>query len=106
MIEFVNTEQLSKIKPVATDYLITLKDDEVTEIQYKFIKERLDNYKVFNEYNTEFETEYNAFSLMLVIGLIITISDLRTNNEKKEILLDTIEGFKQFYEKEIEPSKP
>jgi len=37
MIEICNTEQVSKIKPVAMHYLITLKDDKVTEIQYKLL---------------------------------------------------------------------
>jgi hypothetical protein len=58
-------------------------------LQRVVIKDRLSNYKAYNGYKIEFNTQYDESNQILIIGLIITISDLVLTDEKKEILVES-----------------
>ena len=78
----------------------------MNKAQIILIKERLDKYNVYNGYKIEFDTLYNELEQILVIGLIITMSDLILNDKERiEILTETIKRFLNFYEQDIQPLK-
>ena len=103
MIEFINSEKLGKTKPLATDILLTFKDEGVTNEQFTFLKERLDFYRmdINSEYVMKSHIDYDKSSETVLIGVTITIPDrLIPKNHAKltKLIMDLERGFLKFYE--------
>lgn len=116
MIEFRDCK-VNKTKPVATDIFIIFEDTEVSEKQFKFLKDKLDDYilEINEEYDLETKTDYDKSSKVLLIGITVvipdrllpkgsTMSDVHTPNIK--LIADHIAGFRQFYERQKDLSIP
>jgi hypothetical protein len=102
-----NDIQISKIKFEATNISVIFEDPEVHSEQYTFLKDRLNNYKLYmnSEYSFKFELQYNKSSQFLSIGINIIIPDIYIPSEHEkanEILMDPINTFQIFYDAQNE----
>ena len=97
-----NDIQINKIKLEATNISVTFEEPEVHPEQYIFVKDRLNNYKLYinSEYSFKSELQYDKSSQILAIGINIIIPDHyipKDPNKANEILMDPINTFQMFY---------
>ena len=105
MIRNINYELLGKTK-LTTDILIKFEDNGINKEQYIAIKDKLDNYSanIDSVYDISFEPQYDEITQNLLIGLIISIPDIRNPKGVKleQIINDHSYKFIQFYERTIQ----
>jgi hypothetical protein len=104
-IKNISYELLDKTK-LTTDILLRFEDNNVNQIQYSFIKDRLDNFNLLldNEYSAIINSKYDESKDILYIELLLSISDLF---KPKDLQLEQIINhhsyrFIKFYERNIE----
>jgi hypothetical protein len=104
-IKSISYELLDKNK-LTTDILLRFQDNNVNQIQYSFIKDRLDNFNLLldKEYSVIINAKYDVFKDIMYIELLLSISDLF---KPKDLQLEQIINhhsyrFIKFYERNIE----
>jgi hypothetical protein len=98
-----NDIKINKINLEATNISVTFKEPEIHPEQYIFIKNSLNNYKLYinSEYSFKSELEYEKSSRLLSIGINIIIPNQyipKDPAKAKEILMDPINTFQMFYD--------
>ena len=105
MIRNINYELLGKTE-LTTDILLKFEDNGINKEQYIAIKDKLDNYSanIDGVYDIKFEGQYDEITQNLLIGLIMSIPDIRYPKDVKleQIINDYSYKFIQFYERTIQ----
>jgi hypothetical protein len=105
LIRNINYELLGKTE-LTTDILLKFEDNGINKQQYIAIKEQLNNYSanIDSTYDINFEAQYDEITQNLLIGLIISIPDIRYPKDVKleQIINDHSYKFIQFYERTIQ----
>ena len=105
MIRNICYELIDKTKPT-TDILLRFEDNNVNQIHYSFIKDRLDNFDLIidSEYSIKIDLNYDESNDKLIIEIILSISDLLKPKETKleQIINDHSYRFIKFYERNIQ----
>ena len=102
MIRNICYELLDKTKPT-TDILLRFEDNNVNQIQYSFIKDRLDNFDLIidSEYSINIDSNFDESTDLLSIEIILSISDLfqPKDVQLEQIINDHTYRFTNFYER-------
>lgn len=98
-----NDIQINKIKLDSTNILVSFEEPEVHPEQYRFVKNSLNNYKLYikSEYSFKSELHYDKSSRLLSIGINIIIPNQyipKDPTKANEILMDPINTFQMFYD--------
>jgi hypothetical protein len=106
---FISYELLRKTE-LTTDIVIKFEDNKIDKKQYTFIKDQLDDYdsNISAEYTTATDLKYDEIKQILLIGLIISIPDIRKpkNIPLEQIINEQSYSFIKFYERNIQIIKP
>jgi hypothetical protein len=110
ILKFIKFEMLDRTKPVAKDILLKFEDNGVNKAQCAFLKNHLDNYKLYldSKYSMKSDTEYDESKEILLIGITITIPNRlipKKNDKLTKIVMDLKQGFQNFYEQTIQSFK-
>ena len=102
-----NDIKITPMKLEGTEISVSLVDPEVHSTQYRFFKDRVNNYKLYihSEYSLKTETKYDESSQILSIGINIIIPDHLIPIdpfEAQKTINDPINVFKLFYEAQTE----
>ena len=103
----INDIQINKIKLDATNISVTFEEPEVHPEQYIFVRNSLNNYKLYinSEYSFKSELKYDKSSRLLSIGINIIIPNQyipKDSTKAKEILMYPIDTFQMFYDAQNE----
>jgi hypothetical protein len=106
MIKIVDIKIDNK-NSATTNIYFKFEDNNVNYDRYNFLKERLDNFKLYidKDYTTENEIQYNEISKQMIIKIFIIIPDkyMPQDFEKcTEIIMNKINLFRNFYEAQNE----
>jgi hypothetical protein len=110
ILQFIKSE-INKIKPFSTDMIFTFEDTGVTNKQYSFLKNRLNQYNWYidDDYSMTAETPFEESSKILLIAMVIVIPDrlIPKNNEVlTQIITEHINRFPKFYERITQQFNP
>ena len=110
ILKFIKFEMLDRTKPVAKDILLKFEDSGVNKAQCIFLKNHLDNYKLYldSKYSMKSDTQYDESKEILLIGITITIPNRlipKKNDKLTKIVMDLKQGFQNFYEQTIQSFK-
>ena len=105
MIKNISYELLDKTK-LSTDILLQFDDNDVNQVQYSFIKNRLDNFNMILDegYSAIINSKFDEIKDTLFIEIILSISDLYRpkNVQIEQIINDHTYRFIKFYERNIQ----
>jgi hypothetical protein len=106
MIKFIKVK-IIKTKPGKTDILLKFEDREISQEQFRFLKDKLDNFKLYldPENLLKSETEYDEISKKLFIAMTLRTPDSfipRDIENVAEKFMDIMNTFQNFYEAQIE----
>jgi hypothetical protein len=102
-----NNIEITKIKFDATNVSVTFEEPDVHPDQYYFLKDRLNNYKLYinSEYSFKSELQYDKSSQILSIGIDLIIPEHYVPTDPiiaNDILMDPINIFQIFYDAQNE----
>lgn len=91
---------INKNEPFESELMIKLKDDKVSEQQYEFLKDRLNNYiiNINPQYSIKSKTRYYKKTMTLLMLIIIIMPDIILKDlDNTKMLEKHIPDFEKFY---------
>ena len=99
----INEYNINKIKSVSTEIFIKFEDTDLSQKQYYFLKNRLDQYNLYinSEYSLGYQIQYNKSAQQSFIKMKIIIPNHLIpcdTIEANKILMEPMDTFKLFYD--------